>query len=294
MAGTVSTAAASRGWLERVWSTVADRGRPYADVPAAGLPPLDRATRLAEALLSERGEASGAAVARELHDSIAALSAEDRLAFLTMLSEGFGPDAGKLRTAAEAWLAKPGPETVARLAEAAEPPRQELIRRMNMAPGGTACLVKIREELATLGRQHPALRVLDADLKHLFASWFNRGFLELRRIDWQTPAAVLEKLIAYEAVHEIAGWEDLRRRLAADRRCFAFFHPALPGEPLIFVEVALVSGLARAIQPLLGATRRQAIRPRRIPRSSTPSPTARRGCAASPSAISSSSRWSRS
>ena len=95
------------------------------------------------------------------------------------------------------------------------------------------------------------LKLLDADLRHLFASWFNRGFLELRRIDWQSPAAVLEKLIAYEAVHEIKGWDDLRRRLAPDRRCFAFFHPALPGEPLIFVEVALVQGLATAMPPLL-------------------------------------------
>jgi malonyl-CoA decarboxylase len=93
--------------------------------------------------------------------------------------------------------------------------------------------------------------VLDSDLRHLFASWFNRGFLELRRIDWQTPATVLEKLIAYEAVHEIQGWDDLRRRLDADRRCFGFFHPALPSEPLIFVEVALVQGLAASVQPLL-------------------------------------------
>ena len=131
-----------------------------------------------------------------------------------------------------------------------------------------------------------------SDLRHLFASWFNRGFLELRRIDWQTPAAVLEKLIRYEAVHEIQGWDDLRRRLEADRRCFAFFHPALPGEPLIFVEVALVRGMADAVQPLLPRGGRAA-RGRPTPRSSIPSPTARRGCAASPSAISSSSRWSR-
>ena len=126
---------------------------------------------------------------------------------------------------------------------------------MNMAPGGTAALVKLREELVGLTRAEPALKLLDADLRHLFASWFNRGFLELRRIDWQTPAAVLEKLIRYEAVHEIQGWDDLRRRLEADRRCFAFFHPALPGEPLIFVEVALVRGMADAVQPLLLARR---------------------------------------
>jgi malonyl-CoA decarboxylase len=136
-------------------------------------------------------------------------------------------------------------------AAAAEPRRQELLRRMNTAPRGTAALVSIRKELLGLIRERPELQTLDGDLRHLMASWFNRGFLELRRIDWQTPAAVLEKLIAYEAVHEIKGWDDLRRRLAADRRCFGFFHPALPEEPLIFVEVALVQGLAAAVQPLL-------------------------------------------
>ncbi|MDQ1452163.1 MAG: malonyl-CoA decarboxylase, partial [Acidobacteriaceae bacterium] len=126
-----------------------------------------------------------------------------------------------------------------------------LLRRMNMAPDGTGALIAMRSELTTHLHGEPELKPLDADLRHLFASWFNRGFLELRRIDWQSPAAVLEKLIAYEAVHEIKGWDDLRRRLAPDRRCFAFFHPALLGEPLIFVEVALVQGLATAMPPLL-------------------------------------------
>ncbi|HEY0422349.1 MAG TPA: malonyl-CoA decarboxylase, partial [Rhodopila sp.] len=132
-----------------------------------------------------------------------------------------------------------------------EPTRQELLRRMNMSPGGTAALVAMRRDLLGHLRDNPSLKPLDYDLRHLLGSWFNRGFLELRRIDWQTPAAVLEKLITYEAVHEIQGWEDLRRRLAADRRCFGFFHPALPGEPLIFVEVALTEGLAASVQPLL-------------------------------------------
>ena len=154
MADAPSMTAAPRGWLERVWSSVADRGRAYADVPAAGLPPLERARRLAQALLSERGEASGAAVARELQDSLAALGPADRLAFLQLLAEGFGPDPAKLRAAAEAWLATPSPEAAARLASAAEPPRQELIRRMNMAPGGTAALVAMRKELAGLSGQH--------------------------------------------------------------------------------------------------------------------------------------------
>lgn len=240
-----------RAWLERLWASLAMRGSGDAGRPGAVAPPLDRAKRLAEALLSERGEASGAVVARELHDCLRGLGAEDRLAFYRFLATGFQPETNRLRAAAEAYLAEPTAESAARLAGAADPTRQELLRRMNMSPGGTGALVAIRKELASQLRDAPELRLLDADLKHLFASWFNRGFLELRRIDWRTPAAVLEKLIAYEAVHEIQGWEDLRRRLAPDRRCFGFFHPALPGEPLIFVEVALVEGLAAAVQPLL-------------------------------------------
>jgi malonyl-CoA decarboxylase len=212
---------------------------------------LDLAKQLASTLLSERGEASGAMVSRELNDVLRVLGAADRLGFQRYLAMEFQPEKAALRLAAERYLADATAENAAGLAQAADPPRQELLRRINMAPGGTGALVAMRKELGPRLREDPALKLLDADLKHLFASWFNRGFLELRRIDWQSPAAVLEKLIAYEAVHEINGWDDLRRRLAPDRRCFAFFHPALPGEPLIFVEVALVEGLAGAMPPLL-------------------------------------------
>src|SRR6476646_7641256 len=213
--------------------------------------PLDRARQLAATLLSQRGEASGAQVARELHQMLRALDADDRHSFQRYLATEFQPNKAALRTAAERYLADTTAEAAAALARAGDPPRQELLRRMNMAPGGTGALIAMRSEIASCLRGEPELKLLDADLKHLFASWFNRGFLELRRIDWQSPAAVLEKLIAYEAVHEIKGWDDLRRRLAPDRRCFAFFHPVLPDEPLIFVEVALVEGLATAVQPLL-------------------------------------------
>jgi malonyl-CoA decarboxylase len=213
--------------------------------------PLDRAKRFASTLLSERGEASGALLARELHGVLRALDAGDRHGFQRYLATEFQPDTAALRIAAERYLADTTAEAAAALAQAADPPRQELLRRMNMAPGGTGTLIAMRSEITAHLRHEPELKLLDADLKHLFASWFNRGFLELRRIDWQSPAAVLEKLIAYEAVHAIKGWDDLRRRLAPDRRCFAFFHPALPGEPLIFVEVALVEGLATSMPPLL-------------------------------------------
>src|SRR3981189_2021937 len=213
--------------------------------------PVDRAKQLAATLLSERGEASGAQVARELHHLLRALDADDRHSFQRHLATEFQPDKAALRAAAERYLADARAKAAAALARAGDPPRQELLRRMNMPPGGTGALIAMRSELTARLHDEPELKLLDADLRHLFASWFNRGFLELRRIDWQSPAAVLEKLIAHEAVHEIKGWDDLRRRLAPDRRCFAFFHPPLPAEPLIFVEVALVEGLATAMPPLL-------------------------------------------
>jgi malonyl-CoA decarboxylase len=209
------------------------------------------AKQLAATLLSERGEASGALVARQLHEVLRVLDQSDRHSFQSYLASEFQPDKAALRAAAEHYLADSTADAAAALADAVDPPRQELLRRMNMAPGGTSALIAMRSEIAPRLRGEPELKLLDADLRHLFVSWFNRGFLELRRIDWQSPAAVLEKLIAYEAVHEIKGWDDLRRRLAPDRRCFAFFHPALPDEPLIFVEVALVEGLAAAVPPLL-------------------------------------------
>ncbi|MGB8843296.1 MAG: malonyl-CoA decarboxylase [Aliidongia sp.] len=240
----------ARRWFDRLLSSIADRGRLWVKIPT-DLPPLDQARTLAASLLSERGEASGAALARALIERYRSLDAEERRVFLLFLSEGFAPDADGLRAAAQDYLADPSAEAATRLAEAAEPPRQELLRRLNMGPSGTATLVAMREAILDTLPAERTLAPLESDLKHLFASWFNRGFLELRRIDWNTSASVLEKLIAYEAVHEIQGWDDLRRRVASDRRCFAFFHPALSDEPLIFVEVALVAGLADAIQPLL-------------------------------------------
>jgi malonyl-CoA decarboxylase len=246
----------NRSWIERlgvnrVLASIADRGRRFAALPAPSIDPTERARLLAAALISSRGEASGAAIARELHAVLITLDAAQRLAFYTYLAINFAPDADRLGAAARAYLGDTTPQTAADLADAAEPLRQELLRRMNMSAGGTAMLVAMRKEILSLMKANPGLRPLDADLRHLLASWFNRGFLELRRIDWNTPAAVLDKLIAYEAVHEIQGWDDLRRRLAADRRCFGFFHPALPGEPLIFVEVALVAGLAGSVKSLL-------------------------------------------
>lgn len=250
----ISPERTTRTWIDRLWSSIAEHGRMFVTLPNDNLPGLERAELLADALLGGRGEASGAALATALLAGLRDLPPPDRQKFFLFLARGFEPDHARLEAAARAYLAAPSAATATALADAAEPPRQELLRRMNMAPRGTAALIDMRTAVLTDLREKPELAPLDSDLRHLFASWFNRGFLELRRIDWRTQAFVLEKLITYEAVHQIQGWDDLRRRLAPDRRCFAFFHPALPDEPLIFVEVALVQGLAEAIGPLLAHT----------------------------------------
>jgi acyl-CoA synthetase (AMP-forming)/AMP-acid ligase II len=211
---------------------------------------------LCEALLRGQGEASGLALAQEILAEWRAADSQKRLDYLLILARKFGPDLAKLETAVETWQKNRTPENAIRLHEDAEPRRQELIRRLNMAPGATATLLELRTETLDRMTEHKELKAVDADLLHLISSWFNRGFLVMRPIDWTTSASLLEKVIKYEAVHAIANWDDLRRRLApADRRCFAFFHPRLPDEPLIFVEVALMDDAPSAIAEVLAEDR---------------------------------------
>ena len=231
--------------------------RIVGSIAATGIvrsPAQRRAQRLVgvlRTLISERGEATGATLARRAVALYRGLDVAGQLHLFEALATEFSPDRDAVLAAAVAYHAQPSAEHLASLQRAAEPPRQEVFRRMNMAPGGTAALLDLRRALLDVARTRPELDVVDHDLTHLLSSWFNRGFLELRRIDWSTPAAILEKLIAYEAVHEIRGFPDLKRRLERDRRCFAFFHPALPDEPLIFVEVAFVNELPAAVEPIL-------------------------------------------
>lgn len=213
----------------------------------------ERAEALADALMSERGEVLGTVLANDLVRLVRNASAAERFELFALLARKYNPDPARIRAATDVWRVKPSAENLALLTAAVESPRQELFRRMNMAPDGTATLVKLREYLGPQLEANPDFAVVDRDLKHLLGSWFNRGFLELQRISWNTPAAILEKLIVYEAVHAIDGWDDLRRRLASDRRCFAFFHPSLPDDPLIFVEVALVNEISGQIAPIIRA-----------------------------------------
>jgi malonyl-CoA decarboxylase len=211
----------------------------------------DRLGRLLHTLVSQRGEATGATLARRAVALYRGLDEAGKLKVFEILAREFSPNRDAVLAAANAYHADPSAEHLATLQQVTEPPRQEAFRRMNMAPGGTATLVQLRRELLDVVRDHPELAAVDNDLTHLLQSWFNRGFLELKRIDWSSPASVLEKLIEYEAVHAIRGFPDLKRRLERDRRCFAFFHPALPGEPLIFVEVAFVDEMPHAAAPIL-------------------------------------------
>jgi malonyl-CoA decarboxylase len=244
-------------------STISERSRTLLrrGSPADTKQDASELIELCEALLSGRGEASGTAMAREVLDRYHHLDAAGRLAFFQTLARDYGPDREKLSHAIETWRAQPSDDDASDLHFASEPRRQELIRRLNRAPGGTSDLVAMRADLLgvtqdKVTRDKKDLAALDRDIVHLLSSWFNRGFLVLRRIDWSSPANILEKIIRYEAVHEIRDWDDLRRRIdPVDRRCYAFFHPALLDEPLIFVEVALTEQIPSAIAPLLAEDR---------------------------------------
>ncbi|MCF3642093.1 malonyl-CoA decarboxylase [Rhizobium sp. TRM95111] len=234
--------------------TITERGRRFLSFGARddALDPIATIEARCETLLSSRGEASGMALAKDILDRWRAFDTERQRDFMRMLLARFGPKTERLEAAIEAYRASQSPKALLELHVAAEPRRQELIRRLNLAPNGIATLVRMREVLLKLKAEDRDLEAVDADFAHLFGSWFNRGFLVLRPISWSTPADILEKIIRYEAVHHIGGWDELRRRLAPeDRRCFAFFHPQLVDDPLIFVEVALTREMPSGIDDLL-------------------------------------------
>ncbi len=246
-------------FFSELLQSIADRGRaliPGRERRAPGEVKTASLVDLCNQLLSGRGEASGVALAREILGEFNEMKTGERVAFFEALSNTFGHDHAQLQTATAAYQSDPSETNAAKLSAAAEPRRQELIRRLNLAPGATAALVAMREQLLNALELRKDLAGIDDDFRHLLSSWFNRGFLVLRRIDWSSPAIVLEKIIRYEAVHEIQDWDGLRSRIdPTDRRCYAFFHPALVDEPLIFVEVALTREIPGAIVPILDQSR---------------------------------------
>jgi len=225
--------------------------RPDAENGHSGARAVERVLSMSRRLVSDAGAIGASRLAEEILQSYKTLSAADRQAFFSALVREFSPNPDDVGRAADAYRADPSPGNLRHLQMIVEPPRQELFRRLNMAGDGTRELIDIRRQVLSDMSSDPALEPIAADLGQLLASWFNSGFLTLEKIDWHSPAVVLEKLIAYEAVHQIQGWEDLRRRLEADRRCYAFFHSAMPGEPLIFIEVALTKGMSDRIHPLI-------------------------------------------
>ena len=244
---------ATPGLLDRAIRRITDAWR---DMAAAVAPTEDESipAQMRACLASRGGEVSARNRAAKLGESYLAADAQGRLAFLRDLAS-FDADSEAITQAAarlaEASDAAGRAAATAALRRALEPPRLRLLTQFTTIPDGVKFLVDLRAELLALRDTDAALAGLEADLRTLLAAWFDIGFLDLRRIDWNAPAALLEKLVGYEAVHEIRGWRDLKNRLDSDRRCYAFFHPRMPSEPLIFVEVALVQGLAGSVQELL-------------------------------------------
>jgi len=244
--------------LRAAWRDIAESARNAIGAPLRPELSGEDAERLREqmrnCLEGRGGEVSARARAADLGRTYLALNAVGRERFLRILAESFDIDRAAVDASCVELAGKSGADRLrAELAlrRALEPPRVKLLTQFNALPDGVKFLVDMRAELMAMSRGDAVLGALEQDLKALLAHWFDIGFLELRRITWEAPAALLEKLIVYEAVHEIRGWTDLKNRLEADRRCFAFFHPRMPDEPLIFVEVALTRGIADSIHPLL-------------------------------------------
>jgi malonyl-CoA decarboxylase len=231
--------------------SVADAGEKFLDSRRLRGTSMQTLLKLCEDLISHRGVASGIALGREVVARYSALSDKEKLTFFKELQRRTGPDLSEISKIAAEFVANPTDGVLLKLRKNIRSDRQKLFSRMNMAPNGTNAVVKIREDLLGFIPSNPELKSIDSDLRVLLTAWFNPGFLTLKKIDWHTEASILEKIIRYETVHNIANWNDLKQRLVADRRCFAYFHPALEDEPLIFVEVALTRGISNSIQAII-------------------------------------------
>ncbi len=238
-------------WMDHMIKIITDFGKTYIDFPPKKQN-LKSIKQLCQTLLVRKGEASGTALAKEIVDAYNNMNLKEQKKFVEMLTSEFDPDPREIIKAAQQYIKTQDFSSLQQLSNAIDSPRMDLLRMINFAPGGIAAIINMRSLVLKDLKKGKTFLPLEADLFHLLSAWFNRGFLDFQQINWDTPAAILEKIIAYEAVHEIADWQDLRRRLAEDRSCFAFFHPALHHEPLIFVQVAFTKGVARKIRPLLG------------------------------------------
>jgi malonyl-CoA decarboxylase len=238
-------------FAKNLFDSIADAGEKYLDLRRIRGTSPQNLLALCRDLVSHKGVASGLALARQLVNRYENLKREEKLDFLRSLNKTMGPDLESIKKIAVKFSKSPDEKLLGDLSASIASDRQKLFSRMIMAPNGTKVLVKLREDLIDFIKVHPELKPMDNDLRELLTSWFNPGFLELRKIDWNTEASILEKIIRYEAVHDIKNWNDLKQRLAPNRRCFAYFHPSLEDEPLIFVEIALTKGIPGSIQSII-------------------------------------------
>ncbi len=240
--------------FKEIISSIADAGQKLFSIKNIKKNDLESIVSLCDDLISHKGAAFGITVARDITELYQSLSSENKLLFFKKINDKYKPSFTKVNEAIENYTKSQNEQTLSDLFKVSEGKRRELFRRMNMAPNGTAIIVALREDLIRILKDNKELSELDNDLRHLFRAWFNPGFLKLAKITWDTKAAVLEKIIKYERVHQIKDMNELKRRLGEDRRFFSYFHPALEDEPIIFVQVALTKGLGKSIQELMKPT----------------------------------------
>ena len=240
--------------FKEIISSIADAGQKLFNIKNIKKNDLESIISLCDDLISHKGAAFGITVARDITELYQSLSPENKLLFFKKINDKYKPSFTKVNEAIENYTKSQNEKTLSDLFKVSEGKRRELFRRMNMAPNGTAIIVALREDLIKILKDNKELSELDNDLRHLFRAWFNPGFLKLAKITWDTKAAVLEKIIKYERVHQIKDMNELKRRLGEDRRFFSYFHPALEDEPIIFVQVALTKGLGKSIQELMKPT----------------------------------------
>ena len=237
--------------IKRLFETIADAGQKILEKKSfKSIAKKRDLLDLCDDLLSTKGAAFGITLARDILFRYQNLSVEDKNKFLIEVNEKYKPDPSKIDEAIKKYSDKQDDYSILNLSKVTSGIRKELFVRLNMAPNGTSEIVSLREDLLKLMKDKPELKSLDYDLIDIFKNWFNPGFLKLRKITWDTKAAILEKLLKYEKVHSMKDMNELKRRLGKDRRFFAYFHPALEDEPIIFVEIALTKGLSQSIQEL--------------------------------------------
>ena len=237
--------------FKEIIASIADAGQKLFNNQNVKKNNLDSILSLCDDLISHKGAAFGITVARSVTELYQSLSEENKLLFFKKINEKYKPSFTKVNQAIDIYKDSQNEKTLTDLFKILEGSRRELFRRMNMAPNGTSIIVDLRKDLLKNLNENKDLRPLDNDLRHLFRAWFNPGFLKLEKITWDTKAAVLEKIIKYERVHQMKDMNELKRRLGEDRRFFSYFHPALEDEPIIFVQVALTKGLGKSIQELM-------------------------------------------